>query len=133
MDLKDSESLGPILREAGVGRVAAAVIARLGVRQTIQHGFDNDGSETISIAVKTAVSEESFTLRPGGPVGQVPGVRGVSVDAVSIWIRRGERLETRQFLSNDFPGRPDDAEAHVFRTIRSFQPDGSIFEDCAVL
>ena len=123
MDLSASEALGPTLRALGINRVLAAVIARLGVRQSITQ--DN---ESLSIVVKTTISESEIALLFGGTTTQTPGLSGGMTDTVSRWLDE-QRLETRQALEEGSPPKDD-----AFVTVRSLLEGGSVLqEDCVVL
>ncbi len=127
MDLKASDSLGPVLRELGVPRVLAAVVTRLAVTQNILQT-----ESAVTIEVKTALSAETLELKLDGSEVLLPGVTGGRTRASSRWVD-DERLETRQCV--DERGRLDDPEgANLFVTTRSlFDGGASLLEDCAVV
>ena len=117
MDLAASEPLGPVLRAIGLGRVAAALISRLGVRQVITQ----DSSECV-ITVQTALSSEDLQLRFDGSAVPLQGVKGGKTLTCSRWLD-DERLETRQLLKRDSTLSPSDPDAETFITVR-FLADG---------
>jgi hypothetical protein len=126
MDLKASDSLGPLLRELGVSRMLAAVVTRLAVTQRIVQ----TGS-TVTIEVKTPLSAETLELNLDGSEALLPGVTGGRTRASTRWLDR-ERLETRQCV--DQSGRLDDPDARLFVTTRSlFDAGAGLLEDCAEL
>ena len=123
MDLGASDPLGPVLRELGLPRVLAAVVARLAVRQTI-----SQDAERVVISVKTVLSTDELELRLDGAPAPLPALSGARVDAVSAWADEGAtRLETRQKLEP--AGDPADA----FVTVRSLRPDGALCEEVSVV
>ena len=72
-----------------------------------------------------------------GSITRAKGVTGEESECVSRWLD-DERLETRQALLRDDGGsgggRPDDANADVFVTVRSLADGGaSLLEDCSVV
>ena len=121
MDLKSSDPLGPVLRELGLNRLLAAVVSRLGVRQSIVMGSDaGDAGPDVVISVKTALGTDELDLRADGTATMLPGLTGSSCPAVSQWL--DGRLETRQSLGDTAPVDP---EADLFVTIRSLEDGGS--------
>ena len=126
MDLKASDSLGPVLRELGTPRMLAAIVTRLAVTQRIVQ----TGS-TVTIEVKTPLSAETLGLNLDGSEALLPGVTGGHTRASTRWLDQ-ERLETRQCV--DQSGRLDDPDARLFVTTRSlFDAGAGLLEDCAVV
>jgi hypothetical protein len=129
MDLRASQTLGPILREVGIPRVLAAVITRLGVMQTIEQ----DESE-LRIQVATKLSTNNLRLRFDGSVTQIPGINGRSAESVSRWVDE-EHLETRQALAAEPQGSRSiisEPRADAFVTVRSLRR-GALVEACSVV
>merc|ERR1711879_977370 len=125
MDLSASDPLGPTLRELGVNRVLAAVVARLSVSQSITQDDDS-----LCVTVKTRVSESEIKLRFDGSLTSTPGISGGMVDTVSRWLDEG-RLETRQALDD---AAPDDATGNAFVTVRSLVEGGTVLQEaCSVV
>ena len=128
MDLDASDQLGPTLRALGVNRVLAAVITRLGVRQSI-----SQTDEELRIQVKTRVSESEIQLRFDGATTRTPGISGGTTDTTSRWLD-DERLETRQALDDPATLAPADESASVFVTVRSLLEDGRVLQEaCSVV
>ena len=84
MDLKASDSLGPLLRELGMSRMLAAVVTRLAVTQRIVQ----TGS-TVTIEVKTPLSTETLELNLDGSEALLPGVTGGGLRPGSALTRAG--------------------------------------------
>ena len=111
MDLGASDALGPVLREMQLNRVLAALVSRLSVSQTIRQDADK-----VCVTVKTRLSTDELELRLDGALTKLPGLSGGLVDAASRWLDDA-RLETRQHLIADAPGRPDAPDADAFVTV----------------
>ena len=111
MDLGASDALGPVLREMQLNRVLAALVSRLSVSQTIRQDADK-----VCVTVKTRLSTDELELRLDGALTKLPGLSGGLVDAASRWLDDA-RLETRQHLVADAPGRPDAPDADAFVTV----------------
>ena len=127
MDLSASDKLSPVLREMKLNRVLAALVSRLAVRQTIRQDAD-----AVLVTVQTALSTDELELRWDGQLTQLPGLTGGRTAAASRWLDDG-RLETRQHLDTDAPGRPDAPEADAFETIRSLHDGGqTLWEEVCV-
>ena len=129
MDLTTSEPLGPLLRELGLNRVLAAVVARVSVKQTI-----SVSDKALNVVVKTALSEDTLMLPFDGSCVSVPGITGGQSAAVSRWLDEDRtQYETRQSLNAD----DDDAaklETDAFVTVRSLREGGAVLvESCSLL
>ena len=128
MDLKASDPLGPVLRELGLNKVVAALIARVGVEQTI-----SQNAQKLLVEVKTAISTSSLRLTFDGEVTMAPGITGGETACTSRWLD-ASRLETRQSLSASDNLPPSDPAADVFITVRSLGEGGAVLvEDVAVV
>ena len=129
MDLATSEALGPVLRELGLNRVLASVVAKLGVSQTISQDRDK-----LTIQVKTRVSKETLTLPFDGSSVLSTAVSGGKTATVTRWLD-DQRLETRQSLTADDAALPpDDAAADCFVTVRYLRgDDGALVEANSVV
>ena len=128
MDLKASDPLGPVLRELGLNKVVAALIARVGVEQTI-----SQDAQKLLVDVKTAISTSSLRLTFDGEVTMAPGITGGETACTSRWLD-ASRLETRQSLSASDSLPPSDPAADVFITVRSLGEGGAVLvEDVAVV
>lgn len=126
MDMKSSEPLGPVLRELGVPRLPAAVVARLAVRQSIHQNASH-----VSIHVNTVLSRSILNLLLDGSESLLPGLDGGPTAAVSRWLD-DERLETRQLIGD---GNLLDPHSTTFVTTRSLphRNGSTLLEACTVI
>ena len=122
MDLSASDALGPVLKELGMNRIVAALIARVGVEQEIsQH------DSSVSVRVRTAVSQSEINLQFDGSVTQTPSMNGGDSATVSRWLD-DNRLETRQRL-DDCVRFPADEMVDCFVTVRSLGAGGNTLQE----
>jgi hypothetical protein len=121
MDLSASDPLGPILRELGLNRVLAALVSRVGVRQSIEMSED-----ALTVEVTTAVSTSTLRLEYDGSPTLAPGITGGETLCISRWLN-DTRLETRQSLDANNPPNGD-----AFVTVRSLRED-MLIEEVAVV
>jgi hypothetical protein len=107
--------------------IVAAVIKRLGVRQSITQ---TEGE--VAIKVSTMVGGNDLLLKLDGTEGLLPDLKGGKTLASSTWLDGDLRLETRQCV--DDKGRLDDPDAMFFVTTRSlFDGGSSLLEHCALV
>ena len=126
MDLRASDSLGPVLRELKLNSVVAAIVTRLPVRESITQQGD-----AVTVHVKTRISESVLELLPGTVIA-MPGISGGTTNAISTWLD-SSRLQTVQALEDSPSVRPDEPSADTFVTVRSLADGGaSLFEDVTV-
>ena len=135
MDLPSSDALGPVLRELGLNRVLAAVVARLAVKQSITMDAD-----ALTVVVKTSLSEETLVLPFDGACVTVPGITGGRAACVSSWLDDAKtQLETRQSLvivESDSAASAAAAslDEEAFVTVRSLRDGGdSLVEACSLV
>lgn len=135
MDLSSSDALGPMLRELGLNRVLAAVVARLAVKQSITMD-----AAALTVVVKTSVSEETLVLPFDGSSSTVPGITGGRAACVSRWLDDAQtQLETRQSLTvvesdSAAPAAAASLNDEAFVTVRSLRDGGaSLVESCSLV
>ena len=115
MDLGSSDSLGPVLRALGLNRVLAAVVARVGVSQSITQTADE-----LMIVVTTKLSTSTLKLSTRGAESMIPGITGGETPSVSRWLD-DSHFETRQSLDASSP-----SSGSAFVTVRSLRDGGSV-------
>ena len=115
MDLGSSDSLGPVLRALGLNRVLAAVVARVGVSQSI-----TQSANELTVVVTTKLSTSTLRMPYDGSSVLAPGVTGGETPCVSRWLDDSQ-FETRQSLDASSP-----SSGSAFVTVRSLRDGGNV-------